>query len=149
MTWFLAAQRAGLGALSLARTEGESRLCEVVLEDLIERLDFDLAVRGARAVPVLADRTLAGAGVDYIVLGSRLGTEVMRRMLSERLGRAALPTYFLAPSDGGLWQRHCAALNAVALHSVEAARIRADVLHGFEVFTRAAEAQPEVRGEAA
>lgn len=141
MDWFLAAQRSGLGALSMARVGDEGRACEVILEDLIERLDFDLATRGVMPVPVVSDRPLRALAVDYLVLGSRLGTEVQRRMLSDRLGPQDMPTYFMAPPATALWKRHCAHLAAIDPQSLDAPALCADVAHGFALFARAADVQ--------
>ncbi|MBP0482262.1 hypothetical protein [Sagittula salina] len=140
MTWFLSVQRAALIGLAEARIPEENRICEVVLEDLIERLDFDLAHAHVPAVSVTADRPLAGLAVDYLVLGSRLGTKVVRRRLAKLLDHYEMPTYFLAPSAQDLWRRHCQQLNEIAPDGSMARRITDDSIHGFGLFEKAGEA---------
>ncbi|MBB3986836.1 heme oxygenase [Sagittula marina] len=145
MNWFLAAQRSGLAALSLARSDASQGVCCLVLDDLIGRLDFDLEKRGVRADAVVSDHPLNVTAVDYLVLGSRLGTEVLRRGLAPQLTHSEMPTYFLAPAAGALWQRHCRLLDAVDPNGREAARIKDDVIYGFELFDRAGKAQRSSR----
>ena len=155
MHWFLSTQRAGLAALDLARLDQQRGASQVALEDLIERLDFDLTTAGVRAVQVQAERPLHNLAIDYLVLGSRLGTEVLRRALARDMAREDMPTYFLAPSTGALWQRHCRTLDDIPVDSSEAARIIEDVKHGFSLFEQAAALQdraqsaPKTEGEPA
>lgn len=145
LDWFLAAQRSGLAALQMARDPGVSCLSAVVLEDLIERLDFDLAVRGVQPVATLPDRgqgdPMQPLAVDYLVLGSRLGTEVLRRRLERQAPDGRMPTYFLAPASTDLWKRHCAHLDALDPDCAEAHFVMADVQQGFALFDKAAAAQ--------
>lgn len=138
-----------------ARLDQQRGASQVALEDLIERLDFDLTTAGVRAVQVQSERPLHNLAIDYLVLGSRLGTEVLRRALARDMAREDMPTYFLAPSTGALWQRHCRTLDDIPVDSSEAARIIEDVKHGFSLFEQAAALQdraqsaPKTEGEPA
>ncbi len=148
LTWFLAAQRAGLAALceSCDAPELASR---GVIADLLLRLDADLARRGARHQGVAPAGPLDPLAVDYIVLGSRLGTEVMRRTLAGLLPPSEMPAYFAAPDVRPLWKAHCAALGRVGTGSPRAAAVIADAELGFELFQLAAGVQDTFAGRAA
>lgn len=157
MSWFLSAQWAGLSALrDVAPSGGPSGtsaqqeqhqeyhrastpLSHPLLQDLCDRLREDCSALGLHPVfmPALSLDPLA---TDYIVLGSRLGTEVIRRHLVSD-GHHRLPSYFDAPDATPLWRRHCLALNDVQPETPRAARICADAKRGFALFARAATAQ--------
>ena len=76
------------------------------------------------------------------MLGSRLGTETMRRQLFGDRKREEVPQYFLTGTAPDLWRRHCAMLDDVATGSSRAERIVKDTNTGFALFQRAALAQP-------
>ncbi|WP_043871374.1 hypothetical protein [Celeribacter indicus] len=141
LSWFLAAQRAGLWALYESCGNRDRLLCGPALIDLIERLDFDLAIEDVRPRSLEPDCVLDCLAVDYLVLGSRLGTEAIRRKHFAEVPREQIPTYFLAGSDGRLWKKHCDALDGIAPGSSRARRIFEDTRKGFALFERAAAAQ--------
>ena len=86
----------------------------------------------------VADESLDGVAIDYLVLGSRLGTETMRRRLFADHQREAIPQYFLIGTMPELWQRHCAELNNIDVGSDRAATVVQDTKAGFAIFARAA-----------
>ncbi|WP_236638307.1 heme oxygenase-like domain-containing protein [Mangrovicoccus ximenensis] len=148
LTWFLAAQRAGLAAL-LESCDAPDLASRHMIADLLRRLDADLAGRGARHEGVAPAGPLDPLAVDYIVLGSRLGTEVMRRALAQRLSPQEMPTYFAAPDARPLWKAHCAELEEIWPDSDRAGQIIADAELGFELFQLAAGVQDTVAERAA
>ncbi|MBY6004987.1 hypothetical protein KUV62_13785 [Salipiger bermudensis] len=140
LSWFLATQYAALGALLASRpAEAEGLLSGLLLTELVGRLRFDLENRGVIA-PALdrAAESLDTVAIDYLVLGSRLGTETMRRQLFADHQREAIPQYFLIGTMPELWQRHCAELNTIEAGSPRAAKIIQDTKAGFAIFARAA-----------
>ena len=140
MPWFLASQRAGLWAVFCSADAGQLS-CADLLAKLIACLDADLVAAHA---PVRAVRPLAGLdplAVDYLILGSRLGTEVLRRQLLGTLPPAAIPAYFQLTPQPDLWRAHCAALDAIDPASARAARIVADTNAAFSLFLQAARLQ--------
>ncbi|OOY21194.1 hypothetical protein BMI86_01025 [Thioclava sp. DLFJ5-1] len=141
--WFLAAQAAGLGVL--ARHAAPGALCAGLLSDLLDRLDRDLARLGRPVHPVPAPDAEQGLldplAVDYLVLGSRLGTQVIDRKVFAETPAEAKPLYFQAPAAGALWKRHCATLDALRPAEPRATRIVADATRGFHLFAQAVQAQ--------
>lgn len=140
LSWFLATQYAALGALLASRPlSAEGMISGLLLTELVGRLRFDLENRGVIAPAIKsADETLDPMAIDYLVLGSRLGTETMRRRLFADHQREAIPQYFLIGTMPELWQRHCAELNAIDAGSVRAAKVIHDTKSGFALFARAA-----------
>ncbi len=141
--WFLAAQAAGLGVL--ARHAAPGALCAGLLSDLLDRLDRDLARLGRPVRPVrdpdAAQGRLDPLAIDYLVLGSRLGTQVIDRKLFAETPAEAKPLYFQAPAVGALWKRHCATLDALSPAGPRAARVVADATRGFHLFAQVVQAQ--------
>ncbi|WP_252737506.1 hypothetical protein [Citreicella sp. C3M06] len=136
LAWFLAAQHAAFAALQHGAQTG------ALLSDLTARLESDLADLGR--VPVAVRGVdIDPLAVDYLVLGSRLGTEVLRRRLMAETPPMPIPSYFLACAAPGLWRQHCACLDAIAPDSPRARHLTIDVIAGYELFRRAAGAQPD------
>ncbi|MGI3170934.1 hypothetical protein ACRARG_17415 [Pseudooceanicola sp. C21-150M6] len=140
LSWFLASQRAGLLSVHMSRTEGSDTLSAHIIEDLLDRLDFDLAVRNVSPRQIDPEGPLDPLSVDYLILGSRLGTTMLYRRLFAANG-PGIPAYFLAPSDTPLWQRFLKRLNALDPALPRAARIIDDARTGFSLFSRAAQIQ--------
>lgn len=108
-----------------------------LLARLIAALDADLAALGSRgpadlgkAAPV---HPLAAA---HIVLGSRLGSKVLRQVWLRRappeLRRA--DRYFSTPSDPARWRAHCRELDAIDAPSRASERIARDCDTLFRLF---------------
>lgn len=142
LPWFLATQHSALTALLQSRAPGDVLLSGLVLTDIIGRLAFDLRGLGRTPAPIEPAGPLDPLAVDYLVLGSRLGTETMRRQLFGDRKREEVPQYFLTGTAPDLWRRHCAMLDDVATGSSRAERIVKDTNTGFALFQRAALAQP-------
>ncbi len=116
--------------------------------ELLARLDDDLgadaggAGRAVHPAPPLA-RPLDPIAADYLVLGSRLGTEVLRRELMAQTPPVAIPSYFLACPAPQMWRGHCTLLDSIAPTSEQAEHLIRDVIAGYGVFRAAADAQPD------
>ncbi len=143
---FLSAQRRGFGVLRAAMTTyglvGRSDL-----DETLARLDHDLATLSAPAPGFLAgiDQVLPDAA-DHMILGSRLGTEVLRRRWSVAREKEVLSAgaYLSAPTDHTVWRRHTTCLDLMPPDGDHADRVVTDVLRLFEVF---AAALPPEEGE--
>ncbi|MEN9061523.1 hypothetical protein [Ponticoccus litoralis] len=138
---FLCAQRQAFATLAAAPSPAQ--ISHQITLDLLDRLDRDL---GPRTDAPQDPPPLDPLAVDYLVLGSRLGTEVLRRRLLDEMPDVTLPMYFRAPPATAEWQRVCAALDGVTLNSAPAARIEIDVRRGFDIFAAAAYAASEGQG---
>lgn len=139
LPWFLATQWSALRTLQVSAPQG-SLLSAGILQDLLRRLDADLAdLRIAPPSPEAA-RPLDPLAVDYLVLGSRHGTEVLRRRLFGSPDSPPARGYFTKDRDPGAWQALCAALDRVDPDSPRAARILFDTASGFDLFAKAAAA---------
>ncbi|OUD08584.1 hypothetical protein BVC71_13585 [Marivivens niveibacter] len=140
--WYLAAQRAGLSAL-FRDQKPEQALCAELVPDLIDRLDHDLQQMGRRSYAVVTPGPIDPVACDYLVLGSRLGTEVIRRKLFASAERKTVPSYFQTVSDTNLWREHCAILDQIDPTTARARTIIKDVRRGFRIFETAAQSQQD------
>lgn len=136
---FLIAQRRGFGALRGAM-ESDGLVSRSDLDAMLTRLDQDLDTLGNHAAGYIdkVGHVLPDAA-DHIVLGSRLGTEVLRRRwsLAQDPGVLAASAYFSAPTDYTLWRRHTTYLDEMEPDGDHADRLVTDVLRLFEVFAAA------------
>lgn len=113
---FLQTHRAAFDALLMSGSPLDGRIKEAHLSDIIRAIDADLK---ALRVPILrlpqpkyAYDVLA---VDHIVLGSRLGTAVLRGkwlMSPDRQVRQAR-AYFAQPQYKDEWRGHCMHLSSM------------------------------------
>ncbi|WP_299820503.1 hypothetical protein [uncultured Roseibium sp.] len=141
LTWFLAAQRSGLAAIFDSRASDACVLSGAVVSDLVRRLDLDLLATGTTVAEVTPTGPLDALAVDYLILGSRLGTQALRLRLFSGHASDTIPAYFRAPALPQLWSAHCVALDAIPPDSARADRIIEDVKTGFALFGHAAAAQ--------
>lgn len=144
--WYLGAQRAALAAISRqpqgADEPGSAKPgSDAVIKDLIHRLDRDLAHAGRVVTSLQAGKTLHPRAIDYVVLGSRLGTEVIRRDIFRDRHSSEIPLYFQSPPRPDLWRGLCRALDQIDPNSDLARAITDDVRSGFELFSQAATLQ--------
>ncbi|SPF78172.1 hypothetical protein [Pseudoprimorskyibacter insulae] len=139
--WFLASQRAGLGAL---RASGIGVSTDLRARLLI-RLDADLIVHNRPLIPVRAAQELDPLAVDYIILGSRLGTEVLRRQVFQ--SGDAIPLYFQTGPEPQLWRTLCDDLALIDPGSARASAILRDTRTAFDIFEHAAQAQVDHPGD--
>ena len=79
--------------------------------------------------------------MDYLVLGSRLGTEALRRDCFEGWHPDDIPSYFRQQNVTPLWRQLCDMLDKIDPASPRAAVILADVRAGFRFFAAAAREQ--------
>ncbi|WP_157891225.1 hypothetical protein [Phaeobacter porticola] len=143
LAWFLNCQYTALHALARACDSATGHSADL-LPMLTEALRADCTTH-CTAPADLARSALPNLhplAVDYLVLGSRLGTEVLRRRLSDATGCAALPCYF-EPRDHLMpWRAACEDLDAIKTDSTLADKIVTDTRSGFELFNMAARINP-------
>lgn len=104
---FLAAHRAAFAAI---RPVPGGHVGQPLLDRMIAAIDRDLGALGHEPAPALAALTLTSAvAQDYVLLGSRLGSQLLRRRWSEtRDPRAATAgTYLSLPPMGAAWRAFC------------------------------------------
>lgn len=149
LSWFLGCQLVALRPLyALAGRSGAQ--AEALIGDLLKALEQDCADRGWHPAPVAGHgaqtgRALDGLAIDYLVLGSRLGTEVLRRRLMEEADDP-LPAYFAPRPHKDMWQQSCRELDAIPADSLRAKRLIDDTRTGFSFFYAAARANPIMIG---
>lgn len=136
---FLAMQEAAFAALSDAGAAGRAASA-AILREIAEAARSDLATLGApRIAAPRAPSGLHPVAVDYVVLGSRLGTRVLRQIWiasADPQVRAA-SRYFGLPALGAEWRAHCAMTRALAPAGPEAETILSDANAIFGVFAAA------------
>ena len=114
-----------------------------------QALGRDLNVFGHNAHPTLTmDAPCDPIALDHIVLGSRLGTAVLRKRWQGSSDAMVLRAgaYFGLPQDAHLWRQHCAAMAERDETGADADRAVADTRRLFGLFetalSRAEQAQP-------
>lgn len=138
---FLAMQATALDAMIRGGASGDLLTVEM-LADLRDSALSDLEVLGVQA-PALGDTgPMRREAVDYVILGSRLGTAVLRRRWleadDELVQRAS--RYFIQPQLSSLWRSHCAAMSARPGADATADLVLADVIALFTLFRAALDA---------
>lgn len=136
MAQFLAAQLIAARALRRGRDGAPPPEEGMILPQMIAALEGDLGPAASGLPEIALPRPLDTLAVAYLVLGSRLGTEVLARRVSS-LNRP-LPEYFRQPVPGAAWRMFRDRLDAMASDDAQASRIAADAALGFEIFTAAA-----------
>ncbi|WP_407493313.1 hypothetical protein [Pseudooceanicola sp. MF1-13] len=132
---FLAMQQAALDALIAADGGDRTRS---ILPDLAARAADDLATLGATPAPQrpALGTTPDAMAVDYVLLGSRLGTAVLKKRWSmatdERVHAAS--AYFSAPTYIDVWQAFCSAAAEVPADSPQAQTIVNDTSRLFDFY---------------
>lgn len=130
---FLKATEHGLAPL--AATQAPSA---PLAADLVARLHADLATLGhdplPPATPLRAD--LSPWAVDYVVLGSRLGTSVLARQwqAATDAGVRAADRYFSAPPQPRAWRDFCGQTGNMSPIGETADRAMDDILDIFQLF---------------
>ncbi|WP_298494914.1 hypothetical protein [uncultured Maritimibacter sp.] len=133
---YLTAQRVGIAALVMARSEGFGPSHRTIYDRLLRDLDADCGERGLNPPVLMHDLRLHPVAVDYILLGARLGTEVIRRRVIEA-GVDPVPRHFRKLSDATPWRLVCDRLDHIGLGTPLAEVVTADVASGFDLFARA------------
>ncbi|UWR23314.1 hypothetical protein [Sulfitobacter sp. S190] len=120
---------------AMATTSGDPRL-----PVMIDALSADLAVlRDAQDLEQMACPKAHPLAVDYILAGSRLGTQMLRKSwiaATDAQVRQA-EQYFSIPPAPAEWQQTCAALDEIAPNSDEARVITHDSRALFGLFKTA------------
>ena len=137
---FLQAHRAAFDAMLTSGTNFEGRVKDTHLIDIIKALDADLKALRVPvyrvAVPSYSYDPLA---VDHIVLGSRLGTAVLRSkwlMSNDRQVRQAR-SYFAQPQMTEDWRAHCMHLSSLDATDEVGQRLIEDARRLFVLFESA------------
>ncbi|MHA6347370.1 heme oxygenase-like domain-containing protein [Roseivivax sp. CAU 1761] len=134
---FVAAQGAALKALQLCLAGAAEDAEGQYLRDLIAAHEADgHAFRHPVPAPRNADVTLDADAVAYLVLGSRLGAQVLTRRL-QGAGHD-VPASLALPAPAGAWPALCLRLDAIDPASARAGTILRDTRRGFEIFRAAA-----------
>ncbi|UTS81669.1 hypothetical protein OL67_002761 [Phaeobacter piscinae] len=139
LAWFLTCQHTALHALAGSRCNGTGHSVGL-LAALTAALREDCAVNGDHPATVSVDALprLHPLAVDYLVLGSRMGNEVLRRRLAGAADQLPLPAYF-APRDHLVaWRATCTDLDQIPPTGALARRVVADTRQGFGLFDTAA-----------
>ena len=135
---FLAAHRAGFAAMRGAMRDAGGLVGGDMLLEMISALDQDLACLSTPA-PSLAIDPVGPDAIDHIVLGSRLGTAVLKRHWSTatdpRVRTAS--RYFSLPGQAPLWRAHTDRLTSCAATGPAAERLVTDTKRLYRLFERA------------
>lgn len=131
---FFTAQRLALDAM--ARVPGIPDDIAACLGDLVARLDADLGAPPRGGLPAV--RHVEPLAARYILLGSRIGTQVLaRRFAAADPGGSS--AYFDAPSAKVEWRQLCLALQKLSGRGTMADAVVADAIRLFDLFSAAAE----------
>lgn len=132
---FMAGHHAAMQALDVAPGPCAAS-ARALLEELLPALEADLATLGRAPAP--APRTLCcdDTAALYVLLGSRLGTLVLRRRWQEARDPAvrAAACYFDRPPPTQEWRRFTAWLDAQPAETPAAERSVRDAARLFELF---------------
>ena len=107
------------------------------IEDLLERAESDLARLGTLGMPIaLIDKPLHPAAVDYVVTGSRLGAQILRRkwQATDHPDVLLADAYFSAPSYLELWKSFCMLAASMSAHDGEADEVVGDACKVFRLY---------------
>ena len=137
---FLQTHRAAFDALACSGSSFAGRIKETHLIDIVKAIDSDLT---ALHVPILhlpaENYGYDALAVDHIVLGSRLGTAILRAkwMASQdRLVRQAR-AYFAQPQFKEDWRAHCLHLSSMDAQHDAGQRLIQDARRLFVLFESA------------
>ena len=134
---FLQSHRAAFHALRMSGSGFQGRIKRLHIDDLVNAIDDDLK---SLRVPILGIVDNAEAysdlAVDHIVLGSRLGTAILRSkwlMSQDRRVRQAR-CYFAQPQLKDEWRAHCMHLSAMAESDAAGLQLIEDARRLFNLF---------------
>lgn len=137
---FLQAHRAAFAAILASGTAFDGRIKDYHLKDITKALDIDLKSLRVPILRVPLQKYEYGSlAVDHIVLGSRLGTAVLRNkwlMSQDRSVRQAR-AYFALPQFKDDWRAHCMHLSALDGSDASGGRLIADARKLFVLFESA------------
>lgn len=132
-TAFLRMNEAGYGDLSNYAARPE---VTAALRDLCQRARDDLAALGAAPLPrrVWSGPAPAALAIEYVVAGSRLGGEVLRRQWENGPLAARGSSYMSAPNYLELWRAFIAATADLPGDDASADAVVADARRVFQMF---------------
>lgn len=118
------------------RLSGSAGRTAAVFGDLLAALRADLIILDMPLADLHDPVDLHPIAVDYVVLGSRLGTQVLRKFWqkSENALARRADQYFGLPNDPAAWQQFCKDLDARPDTGPEADRVVADTDVIFDLF---------------
>lgn len=136
-------------AFSSLQPHAYGTACQGALGDLTYRANCDLARFEQQAQsPVQIAGSLHPHAIDYVVAGSRLGTQVLKKRwlatTDDRVREA--DAYFSAPAYIGVWKAFCAAAEAMSATGTIADTIIDDVHRIFALYKECARASQSERG---
>lgn len=107
--------------------------------DLVARLGRDRAALDVPPLPSSPAKPLDANAVDYIVLGSRLGTRVLRKRwaASDDIAVLRADAYFTAPEKPDAWRDFCREAAAYPADGDVADDILRSAIEGFAIFADA------------
>ena len=132
---FLAMNARAFGALAESGAKGELATNDM-LDALALAATTDLGTMGHPRPTTTTLRPVLPLAVDYVVLGSRLGTRVLRRtwQSAEDARVLAADRYFGQPEHTDLWRTLCRDLSAMPGNDPKAQAILDDVMALFALF---------------
>ena len=135
---FLAAHQAGFAAMAATPADAAGGIGREMLKRMIDALDADLA-HLAHTAPSLDTDPISEEAIDHIVLGSRLGTAVLRRQWSQSDDAQArgAARYFSLPGCTDAWRAHTIRLSSRSADGPSADTLIRDTKSLFDLFERA------------
>ena len=134
---FLAAHHAGFTSMRREATRDSSHVGVRLLCEMIDALQQDLFVLQRKTLTIQGSK-VCGEAVDHIVLGSRLGTAVLRRQWAasndENVRRAS--HYFSLAGHSKAWRAHTEKLSTMSATGERAETLISDTKQLYRLFER-------------
>lgn len=146
---FFRAHYMAFSAMALMQREADDASRAAVFSDLSDRLGADLEILGSPLPAPLSVRSVVPLASDYVLLGSRLGTNVLRKQWAKSTddtARAAA-NYFSASFDPQAWRDLCEVLDQHPATGAQADEIVDDTKKLFQLFETAALSQQATQTE--
>lgn len=138
---FLACHGDALRQIRPSHGSHEQLTCDV--RAMLGRLDKDLAILGGqhRQSPLPSTRRLHPVSVEYVLLGSHMGMQILhKRWLKARHPATSAASRFLStPLEPLRWKTFCSLLSTLPDNGSIADTIVADALSVFSIYTQAAD----------
>ncbi len=122
---FLGAQRLAFAAIDPGPAGAGNRVDAALIDRLVSALDRDLDRLGATLpAPLRRLAVMPGLALDYVVLGSRLGTQMLRRQWQTSKDPAVLAAdaYMALPPMTEAWRGFCDRAGRLPADGADAAR---------------------------
>lgn len=137
---FLQAHRAAFYAMLTSGSAFKGRIKDVHIQDLVRAIDCDLKALRVPVLHVPNDRhSYCDLAVDHIVLGSRLGTAILRAkwLMSQDHQVRHARSYFAQPLFKDEWRGHCMHLSSMPQNDVAGQKLIDDARRLFNLFESA------------